>query len=371
MKHFCVVGLGYGDEGKGTITDYLTNTMGATLNVRFNGGAQAGHNVVTDDGRHHTFSQFGSGTFHGAKTLLSRFIIVNPISLLIESGYLHAKGIDSPLSNVFIDERALIVTPYHGALNRIREMSRGGGRHGSCGKGIGECVQDSIDRPNDVIRARDINSALLGEKLETTRRLLREKAEALHCNDGQQNDFEIFGINILTMAHVLRECLDFGTKIIDHTQVCDLIRVNNKCIFEGAQGILIDEQFGDAPYNTWSNCTSENARTLFTEAGVTDFKTYGVIRTYMTRHGPGRFPTESAAFNHLPEPHNVTDKWQGQFRRGWMDVIRINYAIECDGHIDAIAMTHCDQMPIREAEHYLAKLIEIRSFGPKTSQKHV
>src|SRR5579864_7866772 len=96
-KVFLVQGLGYGDEGKGSIVDYLVRQEKAPLVVRFNGGAQAAHNVVTDDGRHHTFTQFGSGTFAGARTFLSRFMIVNPFTLLTEAKALEQKGVANPL----------------------------------------------------------------------------------------------------------------------------------------------------------------------------------------------------------------------------------------------------------------------------------
>src|SRR5438270_13073609 len=110
-------GLGYGDEGKGTWTDYLARTEPVHTVVRFNGGAQAGHNVVTPDGRHHTFAQFGAGTFHGVPTHLSRFMLVSPFALAAEAAHLAELGVRDPFSLLSADSRALLTTPYHRAAN--------------------------------------------------------------------------------------------------------------------------------------------------------------------------------------------------------------------------------------------------------------
>src|SRR5262249_276861 len=114
-----VAGLGFGDEGKGSIVDFLVRKTGARMVVRYNGGAQAAHNVIANDGgreRHHTFAQFGSGTLAGADTLLSRFVHVNPLSLFSEARHLSTLGIHDPLSRVHIERGAHVTTPFHVAL---------------------------------------------------------------------------------------------------------------------------------------------------------------------------------------------------------------------------------------------------------------
>src|SRR5215831_1774195 len=145
-----VVDLGYGDAGKGGIVDWLCHraarvAAGGPVHtvVRFNGGAQAAHNVVTPDGRHHTFAQFGSGTFTpGVRTHLSRFMLVDPLALAAEAGHLASAGIPDPLGGLTVDRAALLTTPYHRAANRAREVARvAAARHGSCGMGIGETAR--------------------------------------------------------------------------------------------------------------------------------------------------------------------------------------------------------------------------------------
>ena len=113
MTHKIVVGLGFGDECKGATVDWLCATTDVEAVVRFNGGPQAAHNVITPDGRHHTFAQFGSGSFHEIPTYLSKYMLVNPFNLLVEAEHLAELGVMDPMSLVYIDQDALLVTPYH------------------------------------------------------------------------------------------------------------------------------------------------------------------------------------------------------------------------------------------------------------------
>ena len=134
-----VMGLGFGDEGKGKIVDYLTRRTGLTEVVRFNGGPQAAHRVVTGDGRSHVFSQFGSGTFvPEVKTRLASPVLMDPLALMNENGALIESGVPDALSRLQISIDSPLITPYQRLVNRVREFKRGGGRHGSCGMGVAE-----------------------------------------------------------------------------------------------------------------------------------------------------------------------------------------------------------------------------------------
>ena len=134
--HVIVVDLGYGDAGKGTVVDWLCARRGAAPRVprtvvRFNGGAQAAHNVVTPDGRHHTFAQFGSGMFTpGVRTHLSRFMLVDPLALASEAAHLADVGVPDALDRLSVHRDALLSTPFHRAANRARERARRAARHG-------------------------------------------------------------------------------------------------------------------------------------------------------------------------------------------------------------------------------------------------
>jgi len=152
-----VVGLGFGDEGKGTMVDYLVRKHQARAVVRFNGGHQAAHAVVLPDGRSHKFSQFGSGTLAGADTYLSEHVVIEPLAMQREAMHLEDSGVSEPFSLLSINEACWITTPYHRHANRLLEQARGDNRHGSCGLGVGETVEMAVAgkglRVRDVMRA--------------------------------------------------------------------------------------------------------------------------------------------------------------------------------------------------------------------------
>jgi adenylosuccinate synthase len=345
---FIVVDLGFGDSGKGTIVDTLVQRTGADLVVRFNGGAQAGHNVVTTDGRHHTFSQFGSGTFTpGCRTFLSRMMVVHPLAALVEEKHLQRVGVTDAFDRLTVDQDAFINTPYHQAINRLRELSRGDARHGSCGVGFGATVHDAYFGIGPSLRVRDLATA----PTDTIRMYLKQiramkldevvGLPLLHCKDEAARE-----LHILSDDKVLERIIDGFYEFICRVRVGNM-PIAKTTIFEGAQGVLLDETFGFHPYTTWSKCTGHNARMLWRETygwgQEIPAKTIGVVRAYATRHGPGPFPTEDTHLgNMFPDIHNTHGAWQGEFRVGYFDAVLTRYAIAADGHIDGLAVTHLD-----------------------------
>ena len=342
--HVIGVDLGYGDAGKGGVVDWLCSRPGpARTVVRFNGGAQAAHNVVTADGRHHTFAQFGSGTFTpGVRTHLSRFMLVDPLALAAEAGHLAAVGAADALDRLTVDADALLTTPYHRAANLARETARGAGRHGSCGMGIGETASYAIAHPRDAPRAGDCRfPAVLAAKLT----LLRDRLTA------ETGPLRAPAVTDLAAAY---RAFANRVTLTGPGYLTGVLRAG-PVVFEGAQGVLLDEWHGFHPYTTWSTTTFANAETLLAEAGASALR-LGVTRTYQTRHGPGPLVTEDPTLE-LPEPHNGPGRWQGPFRRGHLDAVALRYAIEAAGGVDAIALTHLDaarHQPLRLCESYLA-----------------
>ncbi|MFJ9412122.1 adenylosuccinate synthetase [Streptomyces sp. NPDC101393] len=333
--HTIVVDLGHGDAGKGTVVDRLcapgTGAAPVTAVIRFNGGAQAAHNVVTTDGRHHTFAQFGSGTFSGIPTHLSRLMLVDPLALASEARHLAALGVPAPLSLLTVDRRAALTTPYHAAANRAREQARGTDRHGSCGMGIGETAAYALAHPADAPTAGDCTSRTA---LRRTLTLLHDRLTAAH---GPLD------------APPVDACLDAFTAFADHVTLVDethLPRVLRRgpAVFEGAQGVLLDEWHGFHPHTTWSTTTFDGAETLLGEAGLPcAAQRLGVVRTYTTRHGPGPLVTEDPRLAAaLPEAHNSHGRWQGAFRAGHFDAVAHRYALAACGGVDALAVTHLD-----------------------------
>lgn len=344
-----VAGLGFGDEGKGTITDYLCRKHKAHLVVRYSGGAQAAHNVVLDDGRHHIFAQFGSGTFAGARTFLSRHMLVNPIAMFAEAKHLASCGVGNALDLVSVDEDAVITTPFHMASNRLREMRRSNARHGSCGMGIGETAR-LVESGNDLfaVRAKDLYKlVVLEEKLEAIQKRL--KGELTFLDEMPQTDDVLRERALLEDERMIQDTVGWFAQfrnrvtIVGSEALDDTLR-RGTTVFEGAQGVLLDRQYGFFPYVTRSHTTFRNALDL-----LGNFKGHvmklGVLRTYTTRHGAGPFPTETKDLA-MPEAHNRSDDpWQQTFRVGYFDLVLGRYASDVLGGVDEIVMTHMDRLP--------------------------
>jgi adenylosuccinate synthase len=137
-------------------------------------------------------------------------------------------------------------------------------------------------------------------------------------------------------------------------------------VFEGAQGVLLDEWRGFHPYTTWSTTTFENAQMLLDEAGLGDAAIrLGVTRAYQVRHGPGPFVSEDSTLE-LPEAHNRTGRWQGPVRAGHLDAVALRYAVEACGGIDAIALTHLDTARAHAGELRACQAYQVGARGPIT-----
>jgi adenylosuccinate synthase len=325
MTVHIVTDLGYGDSGKGTTVDHLSR-LGSTVVIRHNGGAQAGHNVTLPDGTHHEFSQFGAGTLAGAATFLSEYMLVNPLNMMNEATHLRHIGVNGLWDRTFVDENAKIITPWHIDINRVDEMRRGVNRHGSCGEGIGACVQQDLHHPELTVRVKDLFEFDLEQRLEH-----------LH-----QRLIVPYGYNSRDLAQQYRSWAR-SIRVVGKQWLRSRISSGDNLIFEGAQGVLLDEWHGFHPYTTWSTTTHDNALSLLKEAGYTGaVERLGVVRAYMTRHGAGPFVTEDASLQY-DEPHNVHSPWQGAFRQGHLDLVALRYAVDACGGVDGLVVTHLDR----------------------------
>jgi adenylosuccinate synthase len=337
-----VVDLGFGDAGKGSITDFLCRDRGAGLVVRFNGGAQAGHNVVEDGGRHHTFSQFGAGLFAGAHTALGPDFVLHPLGMWMEAQHLEAIGAPDCWAKTQVDSRVRLITPFQQEAGRAREILRGDAAHGTCGVGVGECVGDSLAHPDDTIRVADLRSpGRVRRKLEQQRDRKRAELRALADGRPLPATTEALFADGALVDRVLGTWGDVASRLRVRSteQVLARIAAEDRVVFEGAQGVLLDETWGFHPHTTWSDCTPAGALRLAGDRPVTRL---GVTRSYAVRHGPGPFPTERAIA--ADEVHNDGAGWQGPFRTGALDAVLLRYAIEVCGGIDALAVTCLDQL---------------------------
>ncbi|MFE3457324.1 adenylosuccinate synthetase [Nocardiopsis aegyptia] len=352
-EHAIVVDLGFGDAGKGVTVDLLCARRRYGAVVRANGGAQAAHNVVTPDGRHHTFAQFGAGTLAPGgpvPTHLSRFAVVDPFALAAEARHLSALGVPDPFALVTVDRRALISTPWHQAANRARELARGADRHGSCGMGVGETMAYALAHPEDAPTAGDCaHPARLRRKL---RRLAEHLAEATGTgNTGawQENAGQAGAEEAPNLEECVAAYAAFAQRVrlVDEDHLAHLLTAA-PVVFEGAQGVLLDEWHGFHPYTTWSTTTTANPLALLAEAGRPgQARRIGVVRTYTTRHGAGPLVTEDPVLGAvLPERHNGNHPWQGPFRVGHLDLVAHRYALAATGGVDSLVVTHADA-PVR------------------------
>jgi adenylosuccinate synthase len=363
-------GMAYGDEGKGATVDFLCRDLNATLIVRYNGGPQCAHNVVMEDGRHHTFAQFGSGTLRGVRTHLSRFMLVDPITMLVEDEHLQHIGVKDAFDRTTVHEDCVVVTIYHRAFNRLEEMSRGHRAHGSTGMGVG-CAR-KLELEGISLRVKDLCRGFhTSDKMDAIRTRLMHDAEAFAYNL-EETPEKAIEFSLLTQPPskgwfwAYRHWKE-RIKVVPEFMPEDLM------VFEGAQGVLLDEKHGEAPYNTWTNTTFENALTLLADAGYDGEVTkMGCWRTYFTRHGNGPFPTEQdGLIDHRPELHNTHGRWQGPWRVGSFDYQQAARATNICGGIDGIALSHWDiaHLDTELLEYTVKAPVTIMGYGPTANDR--
>lgn len=353
MTAILVAGAVWGDEGKGSIVDALARRLKSNMVVRYNGGHQAAHNVVTPEGLHHTFNQFGSGTFvPGVLTYLSEYVLVSPPDILKEGHHLqHVHGITDAFHRMFVNKDCLVVTPFHRAANRLIEMSRGHGRHGSTGLGIGETRSQHLIHGDAVLKVHDLaDPTLTREKLHFHRQMALESLKYHHVPVTKEACLELM---VLHQAEAIPWCMERYKDFHDEVQVVDFLPPCDNPIFEGAQGALLDEDLGYIPPNvSWTNTTFENAEAILKDAHWSeDIHKLAVFRSYFTRHGAGPFPSESQDVNFF-EPHNVTGEYAGAFRQGHFDTHLAAMSLGILKEVNSLAINHLDMFIDRPVRLY-------------------
>jgi adenylosuccinate synthase len=296
-------------------------------------------------------------------------MLVNPINMMNEAIHLQEIGVPDIFRRTTVDERCLIVTPFQKAVNRILRHNR----HNTCGQGVGQTRSDHFLYGPKVLFAGDLSDkATVKDKL----RFIQERCQGAignygivarkMCPDSFEWLFDPDGVDKVAKLY-----MEIPIQVVPRFHFGS----RENILFEGAQGILLDERHGDIGFNTWTNTTFENALTLLAEAGWNDRITkIGVIRTYLTRHGAGPFRTEDPKLDHIPEPHNCEGCYQGKFRRGRFDAKLVARAIEIAGGVDGIALNHCDVLPyfndleVKIKRQYEYPPVVIRGHGP--SAKH-
>lgn len=325
-----VLGANYGDEGKGAITDYLVARECAKVVVRFNGGAQAGHTVQTPDGKRHTFHHFSSGTFLGARTFLSRHFVLNPMLYVKERAQLASFY----CRRLIVDPRAYVTTPWDIIVNQARERAAGDNRLGSCGVGH----RDTVDRNEfsefgfTIVAAQEnltYDEGCLISKLEFIRgEWLPERLDEYRVPYTRELQKLVFSDAIIENYLKDIKLFSLGISLMD---TCDLTSLGS-IVFEGSQGLGLDQKNGTIPHVTRSNTGIKNVLDICNEAGIKDLEVYYATRAYLTRHGQGPMENElkQKPYKGINEMTNVNNEFQGSFRYGNLDVDALRKRIKVD-----------------------------------------
>lgn len=333
MSTYVVVGLQFGDEGKGKITDVLSAQSDYV--VRFQGGDNAGHTVYAGENKF-ILQLLPSGVLQcKGKCFLANGVVVNPKSFLHEISQIEAKGLST--DHVFISRRAHVIMPYHILMDTYREEELSGeSKIGTTKKGIGPCYEDKIARVG--IRMIDLlNPEILAEKLKTNLKI-------------KNNIFEKhYGKPTLSFDEIYNEYLALGEqlkeRIVDtELELNEAIRDGKHILFEGAQALMLDIDFGTYPYVTSS---SPSTGGVCTGAGVppTSLQNLiGVAKAYCTRVGNGPFVTElhDELGAKIQEIGHEFGAVTGRPRRtGWLDLVALKHACMING-INNLVITKLD-----------------------------
>lgn len=336
MSVTVIVGAQWGDEGKGKITDYLAER--SEVVVRYQGGNNAGH-TVEKDGVQYKLHLIPSGILYPDKIcVIGNGVVVDPSALLKEIEDLKAKGVEVKEDNLKISDRAHVVFPYHIKEDELEEKGKGDEDLGTTKKGIGPCYRDKTERIG--IRMCDLmNAEVFREKLKKN---LERKNKIFKDIYGEEGfDFE-------QIFETYREYAERLRPYVTDTSVLlyNLAKEGKKILFEGAQGTLLDLDFGTYPYVTASHPVAGGA-TIGAGIGPTMIdNVIGVVKAYTTRVGKGPFPTElkDEIGDFLRKKGYEYGTTTGRPRRcGWIDIVMLRYAVRVSG-ITSLALTKLDTL---------------------------
>lgn len=308
MRHKAIIGTGFGDEGKGMFIDYLCRNAERPLVIRFSGGQQAGHTVV-HNGIRHVFSNFGSGTLQGAPSYFARFCTVDPVGIVNELEVLLEKGVEPLLS---IDAECPVTTPYDIRYNQQHHP------HGSCGVGVGATVNRE-EHFYSLTFADLFYPWVLETRLELIKDFYQGYADYA---DVDPEDF------LQCCSVIVRSPWVRMSRGLPQPQG----RPFSDYIYEGSQGLLLDQHFGFFPYVTRAHTGTKN---ILSFCGDEKPEIYLITRAYQTRHGDGPMTNEVLPHNIQvnQQETNVHNRFQGEFRRSLLDLSLLEYAVQRDSLI--------------------------------------
>ena len=320
MKADVLLGLQWGDEGKGKIVDVLTSKY--DIIARFQGGPNAGH-TLEFDGIKHVLHTIPSGIFHvGIINLIGNGVVIDPV--IFEREVQEIKALEIPMSELLISKKAHLILPTHKLLDAANEKEKGKEKIGSTLKGIGPTYMDKTGR--NGLRVGDISASNFKEKYE---KLKQKHIQILKFYDFEYELEELETVWFTSLATLK----DFNHIESEH-YINTALKENKKILAEGAQGTLLDIDFGSYPFVTSSNTTAAGA---CTGLGIPPNKigeVFGIFKAYCTRVGSGPFPSElfDKVGAHLGKVGNEFGATTGRPRRcGWIDIPALKYAINING----------------------------------------
>ncbi len=328
-----ILGMQWGDEGKGKIVDYFAKNYDYEVVARFQGGPNAGHTLYVD-GKKIVLHQIPSGIFHEDKVnLIGNGVVLDAITLKRECDNVAAFGVNYK-KNLFISERTHLILPTHRALDKASELSKGNEKIGSTLKGIGPAYMDKTGR--NGLRVGN----LLDKSFTTDYIKLRMKHQRLLDNFNFQEDISAWEEEFFEAMEFLREF-----KIVNGEYfINEKIQKGQRVLAEGAQGSMLDVDFGTFPFVTSSNTISAGVCTGLGIAPQKIKEVFGISKAYCTRVGSGPFPTElnDETGELIRNTGNEFGSTTGRPRRcGWIDLVALQFACMING-VTQIIMTKAD-----------------------------
>ncbi|MBO6777700.1 MAG: adenylosuccinate synthase [Marinibacterium sp.] len=333
MANVVVVGAQWGDEGKGKIVDWLSER--ADVIARFQGGHNAGHTLVVD-GEVYKLHALPSGVVRGGKlSVIGNGVVLDPWHLIDEIETVRAQGVTISPETLMVAENTPLILPIHGELDRARESQKSVAKIGTTGRGIGPAYEDKVGR-------RSVRVADLADKATLEARVDR----ALGHHDALRRGL---GLDPVDRDALIAELNEIAPKVLEYAApvwkaLNEKRRAGKRILFEGAQGALLDIDFGTYPFVTSSNVIAGQAATgVGIGPGSIDF-VLGIVKSYTTRVGEGPFPTEldDADGQKLGERGHEFGTTTGRKRRcGWFDAVLVRQTCATSG-VNGISLTKLD-----------------------------
>ncbi|MFC4892265.1 adenylosuccinate synthase [Pseudofrancisella aestuarii] len=333
MTNIVIVGAQWGDEGKGKIADTLAEK--ADFIVRYQGGNNAGHTLVVN-GKKTFLHLIPSGVLHPhTKCVIGHGVVVDPLALKEEINRIRNSGIKITKENLFVSESCSIITSYHKILDALRE-SNGKEKIGTTGKGIGPAYEDKVARKGLKFKH------LFDKELLRTRLANSLQEKEILFKDLYKVNYPSLDEEVERLYELGQELKDFAA---DTFSLIDLATQKGKSIvYEGAQGVLLDVDYGTYPFVTSSNTSVAGVYSGATTAGKEIKHVIGIAKAYTTRVGEGPFPTElfNDTGDFLQKKGGEVGVTTGRTRRcGWLDLPLLKYSAKCS-NLTSIALTKVD-----------------------------